>query len=234
MKSLLLASGFGTRLYPLGNHKAKGLLEYQDKPIINHIVAKIPRHIPILVNTNKKFEADFRQWLGTVERHITLCVEPVFEEKQAFGAIGSIEYWVRTENINEDLLVIASDNYFEFDLSHFIASFNKHTTLVAVHDIGDKSKANRYGVVGLEGQRVIELAEKPAHPKSSLVAIACYIFPKRILPLLTQYCAEGKRDNLGGFIAYLVEKDEVHAYPFTEAWFDIGSLEVYQSVQQTS
>lgn len=237
MKCLLLASGFGTRLYPLGNSKAKGLIEYKGKPIISHLVDKIPPDVHILVNTNKKFEADFCHWQSTVNRNITLCVEPVFHEKQAFGAIGSIEHWVRNENIAEDLLVIASDNYFEFDLSvpgGFIASYDGKNTLVAVHDIGDRSKAGRYGVVRVEGHKIVELEEKPAEPKSSLIATACYIFPMRIFPLLAKYCAEGKRDNLGGFIAYLVEKDEVHAYTFNETWFDIGSLEVYQSVQKTT
>ena len=234
MKCLLLASGFGTRLYPLGINKAKGLIEYKGKPFVSHLVDKIPRDIPILLNTNKKFESDFRHWQGTLDRAITLCVETVYDPKQAFGAIGSIEYWVRNELIEEDLLVLASDNYFEFDLLRFIASFNGSNTLVAVHDIGDKSKASKYGVVKLEGNKIVELEEKPAQPGSSLVAIACYIFPKRIFPLLAQYCAEGKRDNLGSFIAYLVEKDEVYAYAFSETWFDIGSMEVYQAIQRNA
>lgn len=234
MKSLLLASGFGTRLYPLNNRKAKGLIEYQGKALISHLVNKIPQDVPILVNTNKKFEADFRQWQETLSRSITLCVEPVFDEKQAFGAIGSIEYWIRTENITEDLLVIASDNYFEFDLRQFISCYNGKNTLVAVHDIGDECKASQYGVVQLDGLSIVELEEKPAQPKGSLIATACYIFPQRIFPLLSQYCAEGKRNNLGGFIAYLIAKDEVCAYAFNELWFDIGSADIYQTVQQTT
>ncbi len=233
MKCLLLASGFGTRLYPLGNNQAKGLIEYQGKALISHLVNKIPQDVPILVNTNKKFEADFRQWQDTLSRNITLYAEPVFNEKQAFGAIGSIEYCVRTQNIADDLLVIGSDNYFEFDLQQFIGCYNGQNTLVAVHDIDDKSKACQYGVVQLEGHKIVELEEKPAQPKSSLIAIACYIFPRRIFTLLRQYCAEGKKDNLGGFIAYLIAKDEVHAYIFNEPWFDIGSTDIYQSVQQT-
>lgn len=234
MKCLLLASGFGTRLYPLGIKKPKGLIEYKGKPFVSHLIDKIPQDISILLNTNKKFEADFRHWQNTLDREITLCVEPVFDETQAFGAIGSIEYWVRHENITEDLLVLASDNYFEFDLSRFIASYNGRNTLVAAHDIGDKSKASKYGVVKLDGYKIIELEEKPAQPKSSLIATACYIFPQRIFPLLAQYCAEGKRDNLGSFIAYLVAKDEVHAFIFNEAWFDIGSTEVYQAIQKNT
>ncbi|MFC2050057.1 nucleotidyltransferase family protein [Chloroflexota bacterium] len=231
MKGLILASGFGTRLYPLTLTRAKALLEYKGKASISHILDKIPQDIDILVNINKKFEADFRRWQDTIGRVVTLCVEPVFTEEQAFGAIGSLDYWIKAENITDDLLVIASDNYFELDLSKFIAAYNGRNTLVAVYDIGDKSKASQYGVVQLDGYRIAGFEEKPAQPKSSLIAVACYILPSRIFPFLFQYCAQKKRDNLGDFIAYLIEKDEVHAYIFTEPWFDIGSIEVYQSLQ---
>jgi glucose-1-phosphate thymidylyltransferase len=231
MKGLILASGFGTRLYPLTLTKAKALLEYKGKASISHVLDKIPQNIDILVNINKKFEADFRRWQDTTGRAVTLCVEPVFTEEQAFGAVGSLDYWIKAENIIDDLLVIASDNYFELDLSKFIAAYNGRNTLVAVYDIGDKSKASQYGVVQLDGRRIAGFEEKPAQPKSSLVAVACYILPPRVFPLLSQYCAQKKMDNLGNFIAYLIEKDEVQAYVFSELWFDIGSIEVYQSLQ---
>jgi len=232
MKSLILASGFGTRLYPLTITKAKGLLEYKGKALISHVVDKIPQNVDILVNTNKKFEADFRHWQKSISRAVTLCVEPVLTEEQAFGAVGSLDYWIRAKNIADDLLVIASDNYFEFDLRQFIAAYNGKDTLVAVYDIGDKSKASQYGVVQLDGHRIAEFEEKPVQPASSLVAIACYVFPPRVFPLLSQFCAQSKRDNLGNFIAYLIERDKVHAYTFSEPWIDIGSIDVYQSLQQ--
>ncbi len=234
MKSLILSSGFGIRLYPLTTNKAKGLLAYKGNLLISYIVGKIPQDIEILVNTNKKFEADFRQWQRSINREITLCVEPVFTEAQSFGAVGSIAYWVRTNKIVDDLLVIASDNYFEFDLSKFISGFNGKNTLVAVHDIGDKIKASQYGVVKLDGNKIAELNEKPPKPKSSLIATACYILPSRVFPLLFEFCARGQKTNLGSFIAYLITKDEVHAYTFAERWFDVGSIDTWNLIQQES
>ena len=233
MKSLILASGFGTRLYPLTLTKAKALLEYKGKALISHVVDKIPTNIDILVNINKKFETDFRRWQDSIGRALTLCVEPVFTEEQSFGAVGSMDYWIRAKSITDDLLVIASDNYFEFDLRQFISAYDGKNTLVAVYDVGDKSKASQYGVIKLNGCRITELEEKPAQPKSSLIAIACYIFPPRIFPLLFQCCAQHKRDNLGNFISYLIEMDEAHAYTFSGVWLDIGSLEVYESLEQS-
>lgn len=221
MKCLILAGGFGTRLYPLIN-KPKALLEYKGKPLLSHLVDKMPPNVEIMVSTNLKFEADFRQWQQGVDRDIELCVEAIWREEQKKGALGSLDFWVNTKRIGEDLLVIAGDNYFEFDFSQFIAAYDGNNALVAVHDIGDKSRAGQFGVVRLDGYRLAGLEEKPDQPTSSLIATACYIFPPRIFPLLRQYCSI-KRDNLGNFISHLIQVDQVHGYLFTEPWFDIGS-----------
>jgi glucose-1-phosphate thymidylyltransferase len=234
MKSLVLSSGFGTRLYPLTLTVAKGLLEYRGRPLIDYVIDKIPPDVDILANVNKRFEDDFRRWRENVPRQIKICVEPVYNEEQSLGAIGSITYWIKNENITEDLLVLASDNYFEFDVPEFIGRFNGRNTLVAVQDIGDISLASQYGVVELDGDRIIKFVEKPPEPKSSLIATACWVLPSRVFPIMLEYSSAGKRDNLGSFITYLIEEieEDVYAFPFTERWLDIGSIEVYEALQQ--
>lgn len=225
MKCLILAGGFGTRLYPLTKNRAKALLEYKGKPLLTYIVDKVPGAIDILVSINRKFEADFRRWQKNLSRRVEICVEDVWTEEQRKGAVSSLNFWVSHKNIAEDLLAIAGDNYFEFDLAEFIGAYNGKNTLVAVYDIGNKNKASQFGVVSLAGHKIVKLKEKPAKPKSSLIATACYIFPPKVFPLLSQYCSEGKRDNLGNFISYLIDKDEVHGHTFTELWLDIGTAE---------
>ena len=231
MKCLILASGFGTRMYPLTFKYAKALLPYKGKPMINHIVDKIPQHIEILVNVNKKFEADFIEWQKRQTKNITVCVENVRSEKEMLGAVGALNYWINNQDVREDLLLFGSDNYFEFDLATFITSFNGKNALIAVHDVGDPSKATQYGVVKLDGRRIVELEEKPANPKYSLVSTACWILPARVFPFIADFCEGTMRDNLGNFITYLIERDEVYAYPFKEKWMDIGSLEIYHATK---
>jgi glucose-1-phosphate thymidylyltransferase len=229
MKCLILASGFGIRLYPLTFNNAKALLPYKGKPMINHIVDKIPKDMDILVNVNKKFEADFYDWQKHQNRAITICVENVYSDEEKLGAVGSLNHWIKQKNINEDLLLFGSDNYFEFDLSSFISAYNGSNVLVAVYDVGDPQKATQYGVIKVDGNRITELEEKPASPKSSLIATACWIIPSRVFPFIAEFCREASQDNLGNFIAYLVERDIVFAYPFSELWIDIGNLEIYHA-----
>ena len=151
MKCLIMAGGFGVRLYPLTIGKAKALLEYRGKPLITYLVNKIPRDLDVWVSINMKFEADFRQWQKTVDRHVELCIEETWTEGQKRGAVSSLSYWIESKGIAEDLLVIAGDNYFEFDLNQFIAVCNGNNALVAIHDIGDRRQAGQFGVVRLNG-----------------------------------------------------------------------------------
>jgi len=228
MKCLILAGGFATRLYPLTLNKAKALLEYKGKPLITHIVDRIPKDVDILVSTNKKFEGDFHVWQETIDRAVEICVEEATTDEQKKGAIGAVDYWIKSKNINEDLMVLAGDNYFELDLNQLINQFSGEKVVIAVYDVGDKSKACeigkacQIGLVTLDERKVVRFDEKPLEATSSLIATGIYIIPRRVFSLLAEYCAEGKKDNLGSFIAHLLDRDEVEAYISTELWIDIG------------
>ena len=155
MKCLILASGFGTRLYPLTRDKSKALIEYKGKPLLTHIVEKIPHNIDILLVTNRKFESDFRRWQENGDRKVEAAVEDVWTEKDKKGALGSLTFGIEQGSISEDLLVLASDDYFGFDLSGFFAAYSGKNALVAVHDIGDRKRASQFGVVEVQNGKII-------------------------------------------------------------------------------
>jgi glucose-1-phosphate thymidylyltransferase len=228
MKCFILAGGFATRLYPLTNNRAKALLEFKGKPVITHVIDRVPPGINVMVSTNKKFETDFMVWQKTIDRPVEICIEEALTDDQKKGAIGALDFWIKNKNIQEDLMIIAADNYFEFDLTELLASYNGKDPIIAVYDVGSREKACEIGIacqvglVVLEKNRIIRLDEKPLEPTSSIVASGIYILPSLIFPLLSQYTSNGKRDNLGNFISYLLARIEVQAYVFKETWMDIG------------
>ena len=94
--------------------------------------------------------------------------------------------------------------------------------------MGDRERATQYGVIDVEGDRVTEFLEKPDEPPSSLVSIACYAFPAETMALMPTYLeGDNNPDEPGWFIQWLVEREPVYAYPFEDAWFDIGTPEAY-------
>lgn len=238
MKALILAAGYATRLYPLTQNKAKPLLEVQGKPIIDYIIEKLENCSDIgeiFVVTNNRFYQDFCQWKKTVAcaKPITIVNDETRENGTRLGAVGDIAFVLKKHAIRDDILVIAGDNLFSFSLNDFLSFYQKkETTIVAVYDTKDEARiANRLGCVLVDkNHKIIDFEEKPAQPKSTLAATACYIFPKEDLHFIEPAISEKHSDRLGDFIRFLAKHKPVYAYQFTGYWFDVGTPEEYQLV----
>ncbi len=227
MKCIILAGGFATRLWPLTENKAKPLLHLKDRPLISHIVDGLPEHLEIIISTNAVFEDAFKEWKkGYPERPIRIFVEDSTDDQFKKGALGATAMVIQDLKIDEDLMLIAGDNYFGFKLADFIASF-KQNPLLAAYDIGDLKAARKFGVVVERNGQVVEFQEKPQDPKSTLVSTGCYLFPSKNLTDIVHYAKE-KNDDLGGIFEFLKQKgDSIDVYSFNDQWFDVGSFDGY-------
>jgi len=227
MKCIILAGGFATRLWPLTENKAKPLLHLKDRPIISHIVDGLPEDMEIIISTNAVFENEFKKWAEDYAgRPIKIFVEDSFDDEFKKGALGATAMVIGHEKLDEDLLLIAGDNYFGFKMKDFINSYQDNPILAA-YDIRDLNLAKRFGVVVARDGQVVEFQEKPQEPKSTLVSTGCYIFPKENLDDIVEYAKE-KNDDLGGIFEYLLKKGApVNVFSFQEKWFDVGSFEGY-------
>ncbi|MBU0577390.1 NDP-sugar synthase [Patescibacteria group bacterium] len=227
MKCIILAGGFATRLWPLTENKAKPLLHLKDKPLISHIVEQIPKNIEIIVSTNAIFEDAFYKWSENfTDRNLKIFVEDSASDEFKKGALGATAFVIEKEKIEDDLMLLAGDNYFGFSMQDFISKFNDNP-LLAAYDIKDLNLARKFGVVVKRDGKVFEFQEKPEEPKSTLVSTGCYIFPQKNLEDIINYAKE-KNDDLGGVFEYLMEKGQaIDVFAFDEKWYDIGSFEAY-------
>lgn len=227
MKAIILAGGFATRLWPLTENKAKPLLHLKDRPLISHIVEGLPEDLEIIISTNAVFEADFKEWKTQYpNRPIRIFVEDSEEDQFKKGALGATAMVIEETKMNEDLLLIAGDNYFGFSFDDFFAAYLGNP-LLAAYDIGELKAARKFGVVVASNGVVTEFQEKPEDPKSTLVSTGCYIFPAANLPDIVHY-AKDQNDNLGGIFEYLLQKGStINVFKFDQAWYDVGSFEGY-------
>jgi glucose-1-phosphate thymidylyltransferase len=240
MKALILAAGYGTRLYPLTLNTPKPLLPVKGKPIIDHIVEKInavEAVDEVFVVTNDKFSEHFETWKNEsgFEKKITIVNDGTLNNDDRLGAIGDIHFVIKHENVDDDLLVVAGDNLFDFSLQELVRFFKeKKSSGVAVFDTHDKSMiAGKLGCMELNSEgKVLCFEEKPAEPKSTLASTACYLFTKEDLPLFDACLQENNTlDNSGEFVKYLLTKRKVHGFTFSGEWHDIGSKEQYELVK---
>ena len=179
--------------------------------------------------TNARFHHDFQIWLNHYEypKKIRIVNDGTISNEDRLGAVGDLNFVLKEEEINNDLLVIAGDNLFGFSLAKYIQFFKqKNKSEVALFDIKDKQKViKKLGVAVLEGTKIVEFQEKPLEPKSTFASTACYYFTKQDLKLVEQAVGRGYADNSGDLIRYLVNESEAHGYVFDDHWFDIGSHE---------
>ncbi len=234
MDVIILAAGYGTRLYPLTKDKPKALIPVAGKPILEHILFRIEEINgvkKIVIVSNNVFYQNFVEWKKSYKANVEIKIlnDGTSTNETRLGAIGDINFAITKENLDDDLMVVGSDNIFDFGLVHLHKFFHeKKSSVVALYDIVEKSKAsNKYGVVITdENLRILDFHEKPSEPKSSLVSTACYIISKKDVEIFEHFIRDNpKIDNLGEFIKFLSAKKHVYGFVFSERWFDIGSHE---------
>ncbi|HPN89079.1 MAG TPA: nucleotidyltransferase family protein [Candidatus Omnitrophota bacterium] len=239
MKILILAAGYGTRLYPLVKDTPKAFLDIQDKPLIAHVIDKIkiaPDLNEFLVVTNNKFFKAFDEWAKRQAFNVRVINDGTETPEQRLGSIGDIQFVLKQHPFSDDLLVVGSDNLFNFNLEDFFkfAQKDKNAATIGLYDIQDISHAHQFGVVSIDkNKKIILFEEKPLHPKSTLIAMCFYYFPKSTLPFIAQYIKEeGKADRAGDYIKWVAEKHGAYGFTFSGKWYDIGSIEAYHDAQK--
>ncbi|MEM4472102.1 MAG: NDP-sugar synthase [Archaeoglobaceae archaeon] len=226
MKAIIMAGGYATRLWPITKSRAKPLLPIGSKKIIDLVYEKIvDLELPVIVSTNKRFEEDFKEWAKG--KKVEIIAENTRSEEEKLGAVKALAEIAK--DIKDDLLVVAGDNVFSFSLKELYWKFmERKKPVIGLYDVGDLELAKRYGVAELEGERVVRFYEKPEKPPSSLIGIGVYFLPEESIKLLLEYVANSKRsDNLGDFISYLCEKEEVLGQKFNGNWYDVGNADSY-------
>ncbi|WP_181684752.1 sugar phosphate nucleotidyltransferase [Halorhabdus salina] len=233
MKAVVLAGGYATRLWPVTRNRPKMLLPIGETTVIDRILEELEsddRINDVFVSTNERFADDFLDHIAATDlQKPTLSVEETVEEDEKFGVIGALAQLVEREGLEgEDLLVVAGDNLISFDLSEFLDTFEqREQPTLAAYDVGSRERAKSYGLINVEGDRVVDFQEKPDDPDSTLVSIACYAFPAEDVRF-EEYLEGGNNpDEPGWFIEWLVDRGDVYSFTFDGAWFDIGTPESY-------
>jgi glucose-1-phosphate thymidylyltransferase len=232
MEAVVLAGGYATRLWPLTRHRPKMLLPVGEATVIDRTLAQLEaddRIDTVYLSTNERFADDFAAHLADSQfEKPRLSVEETVEEGEKLGVVGALAQLVDRESIEEDLLVVAGDNLLEFELGSFLDFFERRAgSVLAAYDVGSREQATSYGIVELDGERVVDFQEKPDDPPSTLASIACYGLRAEDIRFAEYLEADNNPDEPGWFLGWLQARRRVDAFTFDGAWFDIGTPENY-------
>jgi len=230
VRALILAAGYATRLRPLTDTWAKELLPVGGRPIVDRIVdnlGEVAEIDEIHLVTNARKAPWFHEW--ATGRDVTIHDDGTTSNDDRLGAIGDMLFVIDRIGAEDDLLVIAGDNLFDFRLSDLVAFWQTKgvASAVAVRDVGSLELARRYGIVDLDPNgRIRSFVEKPTDPPSTLAATATYLYHREHVGLIRTYVeSEANADQPGRLVAWLHRREPVYGWVFTEPWYDIGDHE---------
>ena len=230
MRALILAAGYATRLRPLTDTWAKELLPIGGRPIVDRILdnlAEVDEVDEVHLVTNARKAPWFHEWAAG--RDVTIHDDGTTSNDDRLGAIGDMLFVVDRIGDDDDLLVIAGDNLFDFQLRDLVAYWRTKgvASAVAVRDVGSLELARQYGIVDLDDEgRIRSFVEKPPEAASTLAATATYLYHREHVGLIKTYVeSEANADQPGRLVAWLHRREPVYGWVFTERWYDIGDQE---------
>jgi glucose-1-phosphate thymidylyltransferase len=230
VKAVILAAGYATRLLPLTRDVPKHLLEVAGRPILDRLLDQLPLEEleTVYVVTNAKFAARFSKWAEHAPASVEVIDDGTTSDDDKLGAIGDLALVIRSEALDDDLIVAAGDSLFTERLEGLTQlGRERGAGVIAVYDVGELEAIKRLSSIGVDREgRVVSMEEKPDHPSSTLAGIALYYLPRDVLPLVAQYLADGNNpDQPGRFMEWLYTRFPVYAWQVPGEWIDIGTPE---------
>ena len=237
MQALVLAAGWATRLGDLTGGGPKHLLPIGCRTPIDLVVDRlvaVPSIERVTVITHDVAFPAFVEWAMTRTDRMPVNVisDGTKSLESRLGSIGDMAFFVREMKPDDDLIGVAGDNVFDFDLEPMVQA-SRHDVVVGLYDVGSFSLASRYGIVEVDNEYTVTgFVEKPDQPISTLAAVAIYGFPRVKLDVIQEFLdGSGNADQSGSLIEWLHTRERVMGHVFGGRWIDIGSTDEYKRAQ---
>ncbi|RME76386.1 MAG: spore coat protein [Planctomycetota bacterium] len=190
VNGIILAGGTGSRLYPLTKVTNKHLLPVGRKPMIYWPVEKLVRAgiTNILVVTGVEHMGDVVSLLGSGREFGCRFTYRVQDEAGGIAqALGLAEEFSR----DRKMCVILGDNMFEDELHEHVAAFGRQSggARILLKQVPDPQ---RYGVPRFEGDRIVEILEKPTEPPSSYAVTGIYFYDPHVFEIIRTLKPSGR------------------------------------------
>ena len=220
---ILMVGGLGTRLRPLTQDTPKPMLKVGNKPILQTIVEKFAEYGFVNITMCVNFNASIiRDYFGD-GKEFGVNIDYVLEQKR-MGTAGALS--LLKERPSEPFFVMNGDLLTNVNFEHI---FNYHTLhkATATMCVREYDYEVPYGVVKMNDNKIIAIAEKPV--QKFFVSAGIYMLSPEILDLIPQ---DEFYDMPTLFEKAIAQGKNVISFPIHEYWIDIGRLEEYQKANE--
>ncbi len=227
-KGIILAGGFGTRLYPSTVSISKQIIPIYDKPMIYYPLSTL-------------MEAGIKDILIISSPEHIKYFELLLKDGSQFGI--NIKYAIqhKPEGLAQALIIaeefidnkpsclILGDNiFYGAGLSQLLlkASLDEENTTIFSYQVSDPT---RFGVIEIDkNNNVLSIEEKPKKPKSSYAITGIYFYDEKA-PNYAKDLLPSKRGELeiSDLNNVYLKKGNLKAIPLSKgyAWLDTGTPE---------
>lgn len=231
MKGVILAGGTGSRLYPLTRVTNKHLLPVGSEPMLFHPIRKLTDAgiTEICIVTGIEHMGAIVSLLGSGRDFGCSFTYRVQDEA---GGIAQALALAEQFAAGQSVCVLLGDNVFEDGLRQQVSTFQDQGTgaRVMLKEVPDPQ---RYGVARLDGERVVEVIEKPADPPSSMAITGIYFYDAHVYDIIRTLSpsARGEFEITDVNNAY-IQRGEMSFGQIEGWWTDAGTFPSYHLANQ--
>ena len=221
MKGLILAAGRGSRLRPLTDNISKPLLPLANRPLISYPLQQLIdagiTEIGIVANHDNV--AELRAALSGWPARLSYIIQP--EPLGLAHAVGCARDFIG----DSEFVLLFADNIFLQPLASGLEQWQLQRPSALIHTI-ELEDPRAFGVTVLDGQRVVDLQEKPTQPRSNLGVVGIDIFTPGIFDAIDSIApsARGEYEITDAMMELVRRGEPVLAVPLVGPWYDTGTF----------
>jgi mannose-1-phosphate guanylyltransferase len=215
VQAVILAGGLGTRLRPLTYVRPKALLPLLNKPMVLHLLEKLPSDIDeVLLAANYKVE-QLREFFRTHDlgRKVTIV-----QEAKALGTGGAIKNL--EDRLSGTFLAFNGDIVSSLAVGEFAAAHRRFggVATIALWEVEDPTA---FGVVAMKEDRITRFVEKPAKEAapSRLANAGAYVLEPEALAVMRP----GAEASLERDVFPKLIRKGLYGFRFDGYWSDVGT-----------
>ena len=220
---VLMVGGLGSRLYPLTEDCPKPMLEVGGKPILESIIQSFIdqgfRRFYLAVNYMadriSEYFGDGSAW-GIEIKYL--------RENQKLGTAGALG--LLPEKPEHPFFVMNGDILTKLSFENMLEFHSNHDAM-ATMAVRDYTYQIPFGVLTIEGERIVSIEEKPAH--TEFVNAGIYV----LSPESMEYVRSDEYLDMPTLFQKLIENGKpTSAFAIREYWLDIGRHDEFEKAQE--